>query len=273
MSDFFPALLEHGFLQRALLACVLAGVGCGVIGSYVVVKRVGFVGGGIAHAILAGMGIAYYLGASPLAGALISALVAAAAIGFITLRWRQDEDILVAAFWSVGMAVGVIFISRTPGYSADLMSYLFGNILLVGKLDLTLMALLDAAIVAVVYFFYKPILATAFDEEFARLRNTRVEAIYIMMLCLIALTVVLLMRIAGLILVIALLVLPAASAALFVSSLRAMMLLAMAFSLALTTGGLVLSYGPDLPAGAGIIVLAGLFYGLCLLSRAGRRRR
>ncbi|MGI9228332.1 MAG: metal ABC transporter permease [Gammaproteobacteria bacterium] len=273
MTDFFSALAEYGFLQRALLACVLASIGCGIMGSYVVVKRVGFVAGGIAHTILAGMGIAYYLGNSPLTGALICALIAALLIGLIKLRFKQDEDILIAAFWSVGMAIGVIFISRTPGYNVDLMSYLFGNILLVTRLDLILMLILDVVIAGAVYCCYKQILASAFDEEFARLRKIKVEAIYIMMLCLIALTVVLLVQIAGLILVIALLILPAASAALFVTSLRNMMLLAILFSLLITTGGLALSYRPDLPAGAGIIVFAGMFYGLSLLvcSRLHRR--
>lgn len=268
MNEFLSALLSHEFLQLALLACILASIGCGAIGSYVVVKRISFLAGGIAHTILAGMGIAYYFAYSPMLGAVICAIIAAILIGLIKLRWRQDEDILIAAFWSIGMAIGVIFISQTPGYSVDLMSYLFGNILLVTKLDLVLMLVLDVIILGTVYFFYKQILITAFDEEFARIRNIKVEAVYIMMLSLIALTVVLLIQIVGLVLVIALLVLPAASAALFVTSLRKLMQLAIVFCILITTVGLALSYQPNLPAGASIIVVAGLFYIAALITHA-----
>ncbi len=273
MSEFFAALVQHQFLQLALMACILASVGCGAIGSYVVVKRLGFLAGGIAHTILAGMGIAYYFAGSPMSGAIICAIVAAILTGMIKLRWRQDEDILIAAFWSVGMAIGVIFISRTPGYSVDLMSYLFGNILLVTRRDLVLMLVLDVIIVLTIVIFYKQILMTAFDETFARTLNIKTEAIYIMMLCLIALTVVLLIQIVGLVLVIALLVLPAASAALFATSLHRLMPLAIMFSMLITTSGLALSYQPNLPVGASIIVIAGVFYGIALFAHARFSRR
>ena len=132
MIDFILTVFSYRFMQFALFACLLASIGCGVIGPFVVVKRVGFLAGGIAHTALAGMGIAYFLGASPLLGATAAALLSAVLIGWIKLRWKQDEDILIAAFWSVGMAIGILFISQTPGYNVDLMSYLFGNILLVG---------------------------------------------------------------------------------------------------------------------------------------------
>ena len=206
------------------------------------------------------MGIAYFLGGPLMLGAVIVALLSAVLIGLIKLRWRQDEDILIAAFWSVGMAIGILFISRTPGYNIDLMSYLFGNILLVTKQDLLFMLLLDVAIIATVSAFYKQFLATAFDEEFAGLRGVHVEWIYILMLCLIALTVVLLINIVGLILVIALLILPAASAALFAGSIARMMASAVFLSMIVTVSGLLLSYAPDLPSGSTIIVLSGVVY-------------
>ena len=155
MTEFLSALMNYSFMQNALAACVLASIGCGVIGTYVVVKRVGFLAGGIAHTVLAGMGIAYFMGGSPLLGAVIAALFAAVFISFIKLRWKQQEDILVAAFWSVGMAIGILFISRTPGYSVDLMSFLFGNILLVSRSDLILMMALDIITVGIVFLFYK----------------------------------------------------------------------------------------------------------------------
>ncbi|MFQ5660164.1 MAG: metal ABC transporter permease [Gammaproteobacteria bacterium] len=267
MFESIATIFSYRFMQHAMIACLLASVGCGIIGSYVVVKRVGFLAGGIAHTVLAGMGVAYFLGGSPLLGAIAAALVAAILIGWIKLRWQQDEDILIAAFWSVGMAVGILFISRTPGYNVDLMSYLFGNILLVSRRELIFMLALDIAIIATVFVFYKQFLATAFDEEYASLRGVNVEAIYILMLCMIALTVVLLIQIVGLILVIALLVLPAASAAQFVGSMPRMMILSVLFSMFITITGLMLSYQPDLPSGATIIILAGCVYLGSILSR------
>jgi len=262
MMEFFSAVREYQFMQYALLACLLASLGCGVIGTYVVVKRISFLTGGIAHTILAGVGIAYFLESSPIAGAVIAALITAILIGWIKLRWRQDEDVLIAAFWSVGMAIGIIFISLTPGYNTDLMSYLFGNILLVTSHDILLMAILDIVIIATVFAFYKQFLAAAFDEEFARLRGINIEAYYILLLCMIALTIVLLIQIVGLILVMALLILPAASAVQFSNSIPRMMVIAVVLSAFITTSGLMLSYQLDLPSGATIIVIAGFVYSL-----------
>lgn len=259
-------------MQHALLACILASIGCGVIGTYVVVKRIGFLAGGIAHSVLAGMGIAYFVGASPLLGATLAALVAGILIGWINLHWRQNEDILIAAFWSVGMAIGVIFISRTEGYNIDLMSYLFGNILLVSHRDLYLMLMLDIVILVLVFLFYRQFLAAAFDEEFSRLRGINVEFYYILLLCMVALTVVLLIQVVGLILVLALLILPAASAAQFVNSIRRMMLLSVIFSVLITTSGLIVSFEPDLPSGSTIIILAGLFYVMTIVFQDLARR-
>lgn len=274
MTGFFGALTEFRFLQLALLACVLASIGCGITGTFVVVRRVGAMAGGIAHAVLAGMGIAYFLGASPVLGAIIAALVSAFLIGVIKLRWRQDEDILIAALWSVGMAIGVLFISKTPGYNVNLMSYLFGNVLLISWSDVVRMLILDVAIVVSVGLFYKQFLATAFDEEFAQLRGVNVEVFYILMLSLIALTVVLLIQIVGLILVIALLILPAASVSQFAGSLPRIMVGAAVLSMAVTFTGLAVSYAPDLPAGATIIVVAGIVYvGAVVLQRLLIRRR
>ena len=267
MIEAINALFNFQFMQYAFCACLLASIGCGIIGTYVVVRRIGFLAGGIAHTVLAGMGIAYFLGGSLMLGAVIVAIISAILIGLIKLKWHQDEDILIAAFWSVGMAVGILFISRTPGYNIDLMSYLFGNILLVTKQDLLFMLLLDGAIIVTVSAFYKQFLATAFDEEFAGLRGVRVEWLYILMLCMIALTVVLLINIVGLILVIALLIMPAASAAQFAGSITRMMVIAIILSMIVTVSGLLLSYSPDLPSGSTIIVLSGLVYVLSILMR------
>lgn len=271
MSDFLQALPNHTFLQNALLAGILASIGCGMMGTYVVVKRIGFLAGGIAHAVLGGMGIAYYFGRSPLGGALGAALLAALIIGWVNLRGQEHEDTLIAALWSLGMAIGILFISQTPGYNVDLMSYLFGNILMVPCADLFLMSGVDAVIVLSVLLFRKQFVAVAFDEEFAEVRGVNVTFFYLL-LCLVALTVVLLIQVVGLILVIALLTLPAAIAAQYVRSVGRMMWVAMGLGAMFTTMGLALSYEPNLPAGPSIILLAGATYLLSTLVTAIRRR-
>ncbi len=274
MIEFVAALTEHGFLQTALAAGLLASIGCGVMGTYVVVKRIAFIAGGIAHSVLGGMGAAVYYGADPLLGALAAAVVAALLIGWVRLQWQTQEDTLIGALWAIGMAVGILFISKTPGYQADLMSYLFGNILLVPEESLRFMMALDALLLLVVGAFHRQFLAVAFDEEFARLRGVPVTFFYLLLLVLVAVTVVLLIQVVGLILVLALLTLPAAIAGHYVNSLARMMLLATLIGSAVSVGGLALSYGPDLPAGPTIILLAGSVYIVsALVSHAMAKRR
>lgn len=274
MAEFLTALATYGFLQSALIAGLLASVGCGVIGTFVVVKRIAFMAGGIAHSVLGGMGAALYFGLDPFAGALIAAIFSALLIGAVRLSWKTQEDTLIGALWAIGMAVGVLFIAKTPGYSSDLMSFLFGNILLVPTRELWWMAGLDLVLVATVALFYRQFLAVTFDEEFARLRGVPVTFFYLLLLCLVAVTVVLLIQVVGLILVIALLTLPAAIAGHYVHSLGAMMLIATGLGALFTTLGLALSFGPDLPAGPTMILLAGGVYILsALVSRQLYRRR
>jgi len=244
---------------------ILASVACGIIGSYVVVKQIGYLAGGIAHAVLGGMGVAYYLDRSPIEGALVAALVFAFILGWVSLRMQQQEDTIIGALWAGGMAIGILFISKTPGYNVDLMSFLFGNILMIASEDLYWIAGLDLLILVIVFLFYKQFIAVSFDEEFAWLRGIPVERFYLLFLSLVALTIVILIQIVGLILVIALLTLPAAIAGLYVRSLNLMMVLATLFGIVFTTGGLALSYQPDLPPGPTIILLAGALYLLSLV--------
>jgi zinc transport system permease protein len=258
--EFFAALAEHTFLQIAVAAALLASIGCGVMGTYVVVKRIAFLAGGIAHSVLGGMGAAVYYGFDPLGGALVAAIVAALLIGWVRLHWRAQEDTLIGALWAVGMAIGILFIAKSPGYQADLMSYLFGNILLVPQQSLWFMLLLDAVLLLVVGLYHRQLLAVAFDEEFARLRGIPVTFFYLLLLVLVAVTVVLLIQVVGLILVLALLTLPAAVAGHYVHSLGRIMLLATLLGSLLSVSGLALSYQPDLPAGPTIILLAGALY-------------
>jgi zinc transport system permease protein len=267
MAEFLTALARYDFLQNALLAGALAGVACGVVGSYVVVCRITAIAGAIAHSVLGGLGAARWLQevhgqtwAYPMLGAVAAALAASLIIGVVSLRAREREDTIIGALWAIGMAVGILFISRTPGYNEDLMSYLFGNILLVRGSDLWLIGLLDAAILVLCVSLFSQLQAVCFDEEFARLRGLNVELYYLLLLALTALTVVLLVSVVGIVLVIALLTLPVAIAGHFAPSLRGTMVLSALLSIAFTTSGLALSYAPDLPAGATTIVIAGVAY-------------
>lgn len=267
MAEFLTDLTRYPFLQHALLAGVLAGVACGVIGSYVVTKKISTIAGSISHTVLGGLGAARYFQVvygwdwfHPLYGAVLAALLSAVAIGLVTLKARQREDTVIGALWAIGMAVGILFISRTPGYNEDLMSYLFGSILMVSDRDLWLIAGLDLAVVTIGAVFYNQFLAICFDEEFARLRGVRVEWFYLLLLCLTALTVVLLVTVVGIIMVIALITLPAAVAGELTKRLWHMMVLAAVLTVFFTTAGLAVSYGPNWPSGPTIIVIAGAVY-------------
>ncbi len=260
MNEFYLAISEYTFLQNAIIACLLASVGCGVIGSYVVVKKISFLTGGIAHSVLAGMGMAYFYNVSPIMGAMIAAIISSILIGWINLRWKENEDVLIAAFWSSGMAIGILFLSRTPGYNVDLMSYLFGNILLITDEDLWLMLLLDMSVLTIVLVYYKQFLVSVFDEEFARLRGINTEFFYILLLCLISITIVILIQLVGLILVIALLTLPAAIANQYVTSLYKMFFLSIVICVTISISGVAISYEPDFPTGSVIVLLACVSY-------------
>jgi len=260
MTEFASALLQHEFLRNAMVAGVLASIGCGLTGPYVVVRRIGYLAGGIAHSVLGGMGIAYYIGASPVLGALAAAVVAALIIGWVSLKARSHEDMLIGAMWAGGMAVGVLFISRTGGYNVDLLGYLFGNILLVAPGELAIMLGLDAVLLGLVLAFHRQFLAVCFDEEFARTRGVRVAVFHLLLLVMIAITVVLLIQVVGLILVIALITLPAAVGRVWARSLSSMMIIATAVGIAGTGGGLAISYSPDLPAGATIVLVTVAIY-------------
>ncbi|MBN2430628.1 MAG: metal ABC transporter permease [Acidobacteria bacterium] len=280
MTEFYQAVLEFPFVRYALLAGILVSMACGIIGTYVVVRRITYIAGGIAHCVLGGMGLAGYLQqvhhwsfAHPFLGALAAALAAAVIIGFVSLKARQREDTIISALWAVGMAVGVIFISQTPGYNQDLMSYLFGNILMVSGTDLWLILALNAIIGTVALFFHNQLRAVCFDEEHARIRGVPVEALFILLLCLTALTVVLLVTVVGIVMVIALLTIPVAIAGQFTRSLGHMMGLSILLSMGFTTGGLAISYAPDWPPGAVIILLAGGFYMVVLAAGWLFRRR
>ena len=250
-------LLGYEFIRHALLAGLLASIACGIMGVYVVSKRIVFMSGGIAHTAFGGVGLGYLLGISPVVGALLFTLPASLFMGSITRKGKLPEDTAIGIIWAMGMALGIIFIGLAPGYAPDLMSYLFGNILLVPVSDLWLMLALDAGILLMVLVFRREFQAIAFDEEMSRVLGIPVDILYLVLLALVAFTVVILIRVVGIILVIALLTIPAALARQLSHNMTRMMGLAVGFSLLFTTGGLLLSYYLDLASGATIILLAG----------------
>ena len=250
-------VLQYEFMQNALIAGLLAAVACGIVGVYVVVKKVVFISGGIAHASFGGIGLGYLLGINPVLGAMFFTIASALGIGLVTRRTRLPEDTAIGILWAMGMALGIIFIGLAPGYAPDLFSYLFGNILTVPAFDLMIMLILDAIIIILVFLFYKEFLFLSFDEEFSTVTGVPTERLYLLLLCLVALTVVVLIRVVGIILVIALLTIPAALARQFTYDLKKMMLLAILAGGVFTFCGLWLSYLLDLASGATIILVSG----------------
>jgi len=251
-------VLQYEFMRNALIAGLLAAIACGIVGVYVVVKRVVFISGGIAHASFGGIGLGYFLGINPILGAMFFTIASALGMGLVTKRMRLPEDTAIGILWAMGMALGIIFISLTPGYAPDLFSYLFGNILTVPAFDLMLMLILDVIIITLVLLFYKEFLLLSFDEEFSTIAGVPTERLYLLLLCMIALTVVVLIRVVGIILVIALLTIPAALARQFTHSLKKMMLLSILAGAVFTFSGLWLSYLLDLASGATIILVGGI---------------
>ncbi len=267
------------FFRDALLAGMLASVALGIIGTYVVTRRISSIAGAISHSVLGGIGAALYLQTvsgwawcDPMYGAVAAALASALLIGLVSLYAKQREDTVIGALWAVGMAVGLLFFAKTPG-CVDPMSYLFGNILLIARQDLYRLVGLDLTVVGLGVVLYNKFLAVCFDQEFAELRGVRVKLYYLLLLCLTALTVVLLVRVVGIVLVIAMLTLPAAVAGHFSRQLWQMMILAVLCCTLFTVAGLGVSYHYDLPTGPVIIVLAAGAYLLVAVGHHLRRPR
>jgi len=268
MRDFFLALGNPSlpFLRNALYAGILSSILFGVVGAVVTVKRIAGLAGSISHAVLGGIGLALFLsvhnivpGIQPLTGALVFAVVSALIIGFVSLKAQQRVDTAINAIWAIGMSLGVLFLAKTPGYT-DLMSYLFGNILFISTENLILLSVLDALILILAYRFYPQLEASAFDEEFAKVRGVPTEGLFLAILILTAVAVVLLQTFVGLVMVIAMLTLPAGTASYLARNLASLMVWGVVFSLCFSVGGLALSWSYDLPTGAVVVVLAGAVY-------------
>jgi zinc transport system permease protein len=268
MVEFFSALSDPNlpFFRYAVITGLLASIPFGIIGTYVVVRRISYIAGAISHCMLGGVGLGLYLQNSvgvswfgPLHGAILVALLSAVVLAMVSFFAKQREDSVIGALWSAGMAIGLLFIAKTPGYT-DPMSYLFGNILLITRNDIFFVLMLDVLVVSIVGVFYNKFLAICFDDEFAGLRGVHTHLLYLVLLCLTALTIVLLVRVVGIVMVIALLTLPAAIAGNFATSIRQMMLLAISLCAIFILCGLGISYQLDLPSGPVIITIAAVVY-------------
>jgi zinc transport system permease protein len=268
MTGFFEALFSPNFpfIRSALFAGFLSAILFGILGAMVTVRRIASLAGAVSHAVLGGIGMALYLSAAkiipgfpPIAGALIFALLSARTIGAVSLKAKQREDTVINAIWAIGMSIGVLFMAKTSGYT-DPSSYLFGNILLISDRDLLLMGILDMVVLFLAWRFYPQLKACAFDEEFARVRGVPTDMIFLGLLIVTAIAIVLLQTFVGIVMVIAMLTLPAGTAGYFARSLGGMMLISCGFSALFSAGGLVLGWSFDLPAGATVVILAGIVF-------------
>ncbi|NCC72087.1 MAG: metal ABC transporter permease [Sphingobacteriia bacterium] len=264
----FLQLFNYQFFINASLAAVLSSIACGIVGTYIVSKRIVFISGGITHASFGGIGIGYYFGFNPILGAMIFSVLSALGIEFMTRKTNVREDSVIAMLWSFGMAVGIIFVFLTPGYSANLMSFLFGNILTVTRLNLFLLVVLSVIIIVVFLYMYKTILFVAFDEQYARAARLPVKFVNYMMITLVALTIVLNIRVVGIILVISLLTIPQTIANIFTKKFERIILLAIVIGLIGSFSGLFLSYYFDIPSGASIIFFLVLLFFLAKIGKS-----
>jgi len=259
--------LQYDFMQNALWAVLLVSIATSVIGSLVVVNRMVFVAGGISHGSYAGLGLAIFLGFAPILGALISALIFAIIIGFVSFNSKDRIDTIIGAMWAFGMAFGIILLDLTPGYNVELMSYLFGSILGLGSFDIWMMGLLDIIIIAAITLFYKELLAVSFDSEFASLQGVNAKLFYIGMIILVSLGVIVSIQAVGLILIIALLTIPPFIAEKFVNSLALMMVVSFFISLFFMLAGLYLAYSFNISSGASIIMVASIVLFIFLIAQ------
>lgn len=254
------ALLKYQFLQNAFMASILASIVCGIIGVIIVEKKLVMMSGGIAHTAYGGVGLGYFLGIEPIISAFFFSVNAALGIGAIKRKGGVQSDVIIGLFWSLGMALGIVFIALMPGYPPDLNSYLFGNILSVTKSNLSLMVILTFLVVFIIIALFNDWKAYLFDEEFASIIGIRTAFLEYLLLVLVAMTVVVLIRVAGIILVLALLTAPAAMASLFSKKLKSRMTLAVIFGALFCISGLWISYELNIASGACIVILSVFCY-------------
>ena len=255
---FFEAISTYGFLMEALLAAVLSGIACGIVGTYVVTRRMVFLSGGITHASFGGIGIAYHFGLNPIGGAMLFAILSALGIEWAGAKGRIREDSAIGIVWSLGMAIGTLFIFATPGYAPNLMSFLFGDVLTVGKGNIVALAVLAAVLIAVFALWYRPLMWASFDREYARSQGVKADAILMLMTILTAVTIVLSIRIVGIVLLISLLTVPTVIAMSLTKSYAKITILASLLAVVGNVIGIWVAYEVDFPVGATTIILLGI---------------
>ncbi len=253
--DFFSAVVTYDFLFDALLVAVLSGIACGIVGTYVISRRMVFLCGGITHASFGGIGIAYHFGLNPIGGALVFAVLSALGIEWASAKGRIREDSAIGIVWSVGMAIGLLFIFTTPGYAPNLMSFLFGDILTVSNSSIVALAVLVGVLLLVMAFFSRPVIYSAFDREFARSQGVRADAILTLMTVLTSVAIVLSIRIVGVVLLISLVTIPPVIAGCFTKSYTKIALLASIFAALGNLLGIYVAWKMDFPVGATTIIL------------------
>lgn len=261
-------LLQYTFFQHALLGSLLASIACGIIGTYIVTRRLVFISGGITHASFGGIGIGLYAGIPPLLSAAVFSVLSAFGVEWLSKRKDMREDSAIAVFWTLGMAIGIIFSFLAPGFTPDLSAFLFGNILTITPADIGLLALLSVSLILFFTLFLNPIVCVAFDREFARSQHIPVALFEYLLMMFIALTIVSCLRMVGIVLVISLLTLPQMTANLFTHSFKRIIWLSVGIGYIGCVGGLLISYKLQVPSGASIIFFSICVYALCKMGKS-----
>lgn len=259
------SIFEYAFFQNALLGCLLASIVCGIVGTYIVARRLVFISGGITHASFGGIGLGVYFGLNPIVGAMLFAVASAVGVQWLADKRSVRQDSAIAMFWTFGMSIGIIFCYMTPGFITDMSSYLFGSILTIGSTDLCILAVLSLVVVAVFLLFRRVIVAVAFDNMFARVLRLPVSLIEYGMMVLIAVTIVATLRMIGIVMVISLLTIPQMTANLITNSYTNMSLLSICISMLFCLCGLLVSFWLSVPSGAAIIFVSVIGYALVRL--------
>lgn len=266
-------LLHYTFFQHALLGSFLASIACGIIGTYIVTRRLVFISGGITHASFGGVGLGLFTGVSPILSAAVFSVLSAFGVEWLSKRKDMREDSAIAVFWTFGMAVGIIFSFLSPGFAPDLSAYLFGNILTINRADLWMLGILSVVLAVFFSLFIRPIVCIAFDREFARSQKIPVERFEYLLMMLIALTIVSCLRMVGIVLAISLLTIPQMTANLFTYSFKKIIWLSIAIGFLGCLGGLFISYHWKVPSGASIIFFSILIYAGCKTGKSCLTRK
>jgi len=261
-------LLQYTFFQNALLGAFFASIACGIIGTYIVTRRLVFISGGLTHSSFGGVGLGLYLGISPLLSATIFSVLSAFGVNWLSKRKDMREDSAIAVFWTMGMALGIIFTFLSPGFAPDLSAFLFGNILTITNMDILMLVALSVSLALFFFFFIHPIVYVAFDREFARSQGIPVTFIEYALMMFIALTIVACLRMVGIVLVLSLLTIPQMTANLFTFKFKWIIALSIPIGYLGCLGGLLISYFLNVPSGASIIFFSIIIYVVCKLGRS-----